>query len=110
MPTGLDPDVEAAVVDHHYGIIVNREGPGRHVTGSEHIPIEGGFAARQQVQQRRVTVTLTGRGRVGTNFMKELLRAKIELAQTSSMSAISAPSPRRGPSLTMRVYPPGRSS
>lgn len=30
--------------------------------------------------------------------------------QTNSMSAISAPSPLRGPSLTIRVYPPGRSS
>src|SRR5262249_20938295 len=31
------------------------------------------------------------------------------LASTHSMSEIGAPSPRRGPTLMMRVYPPGRS-
>lgn len=102
MTAGLQPPAEVAVVNEHQSRPrrVDDETACRHMTRIEVLCGKGGIGIVEQLQRRGNPLLL---GVVVAAVSRQQVAKRRRRPQTNSMIAISAPSPRRGPTLTMRV-------
>jgi len=102
MTAGLQPPAEVPVVNEYQSRPrrVDDEATGRHVTRIEVVRGKGSIGVVEQLQRRGNPLLL---GTVMTTMSRQQVAERRRRSQTNSMIAISAPSPRRGPTFTMRV-------